>query len=198
MCSLKEKISDFLINSFLGAEEKLYEKIRLRQKREKELRKTEKKKFIILLDYENVWTAPLGAGKGRNKLQDLSWLIEPILAEGEILFSMAFVSDNLVGTVPMELHDAGFVVVGTPPKLDGMVWKHTDSADQIMLRTGKNLVQHCNVTDVVIVSGDADFTDLINFARFKGCRVKVVAYQKSLSRRLQRPGVKIEYIENGA
>lgn len=198
MCSLKKRVANFLKSSFLDAEQDLYKRIRLRQRVERKLRKKERRRFLILLDYENVFISPLG--KGRDKLRDLSWIIEPVLAEGEITFAMAFVPDNIIGTVPMELYYSGFLVISTPPKTEGeeLAWKYTDSADQIMTRTGKSLIQHSHITDVVIVSGDADFNDLVNFARFKGCHVKVVAYESSLSKRFQRPGIEIEYIRKEA
>ncbi|MEK7135043.1 MAG: NYN domain-containing protein, partial [Patescibacteria group bacterium] len=49
---------------------------------------------------------------------------------------------------------------------------------------GRFLVEHSDITDLVIVSGDADFQGLIEFARWQQKRVKVVSAHEAISGRI--------------
>lgn len=138
-----------------------------------------KKRFAILMDFEN-----LEKNIDRTKLYDFSWLLNPILKQGKISCAYVFIPDHYGSNPPVRVlsNIHRFFCVFCPKK-SGLL-KDVDSVDNRMNELGRFLVEHSDITDLVIVSGDADFQGLIEFARWQQKRVKVVSAHEAISGRI--------------
>ncbi|MBI2676684.1 MAG: NYN domain-containing protein [Candidatus Yanofskybacteria bacterium] len=145
--------------------------LRLLHKKPKDKPRT----FAIFLDYKNLEENIKKTA--RDKLENFSWLIEPILKEGKIIFAFVFIPTHYVGRAPVMqlsyLHH--FIPVLCPRQTDGAVTKDADTVDAKIVTVAKGLIQHSDITDVVIVSGDSDFSELANFAHWQQKRVWTVS-----------------------
>lgn len=139
------------------------------------------KRFAILMDFEN-----LEKNIDRTKLYDFSWLLNPILEQGKISCAYVFIPDHYGSNPPIRtlsnIHR--FFCVFCPKETGAVDKKDKDSVDTRMDELGRFLVEHSDITDLVIVSGDADFQGLIEFARWQQKRVKVVSAHEAISGRL--------------
>lgn len=144
-------------------------------------KKPKERRFAILMDFEN-----LEKNVDRHRLLDFSWLINPILAAGKILVAEVFIPDHYGHNVPVRtlanIHR--FKPVYCVKRPGGSAVKDVDSVDKWMDEEGRFLVEYTDITDLVIVSGDADFQSLIQFARWRQKRVRVVAAANAISGRL--------------
>lgn len=137
------------------------------------------KRFAILMDFEN-----LEKNIDRAKLSDFSWLFNPILEQGKIFSAFVFIPDHYGSNPPVRVlsNIHRFFCVFCPKK-SGLL-KDADSVDSRMDELGRFLVEHSDITDLIIVSGDADFQGLIEFARWQQKRVKVVSAHEAISGRI--------------
>ncbi len=151
------------------------------KKRRKTAKKTLARKFAILIDYEN-----LVKSVSPTRLMDFSWLLDPIIKAGEIIFAAAFIPE-FYGTAPpvktlSNIHR--FFPVFCPKKSGSMEKdKDIDSVDVRMDEFGRFLADHSDITDLVIVSGDGDFHGLAVFAGWRGKKVKIVSTHEAISGR---------------
>lgn len=137
------------------------------------------KRFAILMDFEN-----LEKNINRTKLHDFSWLLNPILEQGKISCAYVFIPDHYGSNPPVRtLSNIHRFFCVFCPKKSGVL-KDADSVDARMDELGRFLVEHSDITDLVIVSGDADFQGLIEFARWQQKRVKVVSAHEAISGRI--------------
>ncbi len=137
------------------------------------------KRFAILMDFEN-----LEKNIDRTKLHDFSWLLNPILEQGKISCAYVFIPDHYGSNPPVRtLSNIHRFFCVFCPKKSGIL-KDADSVDNRMDELGRFLVEHSDITDLVVVSGDADFQGLIEFARWKQKRVKVVSAHEAISGRI--------------
>lgn len=149
------------------------------------------KTFAIFLDYKNLEENIKKTAK--EKLNDFSWLTEPLLQEGKIIFAFVFIPMHYINRAPImqlsRLHH--FVPVLCPRQTDGAVTKDADTADAKLETLAKNLIQHSSITNIVIVSGDSDFSELVNFAHWQQKKVRIISAIGALSERF------IKMKENG-
>ena len=141
----------------------------------------EKRKFIILIDDEN-----LERGLEKNheeKLRDFSWLIDPILEQGDIVLKMAFYPDVAYPPIRKLSKDYGFYCVICP--IDQSA-KHVDNVDHKMEAFGKEMIfNNFDFTDLVIVGGDWDFKELAWAAKSRGKGVKFIGAKGTISGKLK-------------
>ncbi len=141
--------------------------------------KIDPKRFAVLMDFEN-----LEKNIDQTKLRDFSWLFNPILEQGKISCAYVFIPDHYGSNPPVRtLSNIYRFFCIFCPKKSGIL-KDADSVDSRMDELGRFLVEHSDITDLVIVSGDADFQGLIEFARWQQKRVKVVSAHEAISGRL--------------
>lgn len=151
-----------------------------RQTAKKSSKKKEKRTFAVFMDYSNLEkNIPL------DKYRNFSWLLDPILEIGKIIFAFVFVPENLMGRAPIyqlsNIH--GFHIEVCPRQMSGVVSKDADTVDAKLCELARALIDYTEVTDVVIISGDADFGPLVNHAIFQQKKVTVVSADKAMSGR---------------
>lgn len=141
------------------------------------------KRFAILIDYEN-----LRKNVSQIKLLDFSWLFDPILAEGKIVGGYVFFPEHYGNNMPVKtlsnIHRL-FCVVCPKDIGNNGEFKDKDVVDSRMDELGRFLVEHSDITDLVIVSGDADFQGLVQFARWQQKEVKLVSAADAISSRFR-------------
>ncbi|KKS26800.1 MAG: hypothetical protein A2736_00735 [Candidatus Yanofskybacteria bacterium RIFCSPHIGHO2_01_FULL_41_27] len=142
----------------------------------------QKRIFAVFMDYKNLDD---GLPGGTRKFSDFSWLINPILEQGIIAFAYVFIPDNYAGRAEIyqlsDKHD--FLPILCTRKTKNGIMKNGDTVDAKMEREAIKLIIHSDITDITIVSGDADFQGLINFAIHNQKRVTVVPAAKACSER---------------
>ena len=156
-----------------------------KEKSEKEPSKQEEpssRKFAVFIDYKNI---SAGMDKNGRRLKYLYPLLQSILEKGKIIFGFVFIPQHFVSRTPvMELsHKHHFEVVVCPRQIDQVITKDKDSVDSKMDSLARRLIEHTDITDVAIFSGDADFHDLATFAWHQQKTVTVVATRESISGR---------------
>lgn len=137
-------------------------------------KKEKKRTFAIFLDYKNLED---GLSDPIERFRNFSWLIDPILNKGTILYGFCFIPEHYFTRAPvMQLsHRHGFQIVVCPRQITGVVTKDADTVDYKMTELARTLIEHDDFTDLVIISGDADFVPLARQARWYGKRVTVVS-----------------------
>ncbi|MDO8495590.1 MAG: NYN domain-containing protein [bacterium] len=139
--------------------------------------------FAIFMDYRNL---ELHLKKGsRERLENFSWLLDPILQEGKIVFAFVFIPTHYIALAPiMQLsHIHHFFPVVCPRQVAGAVTKDHDSVDNKLESLARDIIQHSDITDIVIISGDADFSGLATFAHWQQKKVRVISALRALSGR---------------
>jgi len=144
---------------------------------------TGQKRFAVLIDYMNL---EYGIKNPVERFRDFSWLFDPILEEGKIIFAFVFIPEQVSSRPPiMQLfHSHGFSPILCPRQIDGAITKDKDTVDARMIDLGKELIEHSDITHLVVVSGDADFQRLITFTLWRQKKVIIVSADQSLSRAL--------------
>lgn len=144
----------------------------------------DQKRFAILIDYANL---ELGIKDPVERLRDFSWLLDPILKDGKIVFAFVFLPEQMSSRQPiMQLfHRHGFSPILCPRQIDGAITKDKDTVDARMIDIGMALIEHSDITNLVVVSGDADFQRLVTFAVWGQKKVTVISAGQSLSRALE-------------
>lgn len=134
------------------------------------------------MDYRNL---EKGLSNARERFRDFSWLIDPIIERGRIVFAFVFIPDNYVNR--MEIHQLAnkhsFAPILCTRQTDGVISKDKDTVDAKMESLACSLIAHTDITDIVIISGDADFQQLANFAKWNQKEVTVVSASQAVSGR---------------
>lgn len=138
--------------------------------------------FAVFFDYKNIAD---GLAKNGHRLRDVNSLLKIILDQGEIIFAFVFVPEHLVNQAPlMQLtYEYRFTVVLCPRQIEGIITKDKDTVDSTMDFLGHRFVEHSQVTDIAIFSGDHAFVELANHAYWRKKRVMVISAQNSISGR---------------
>ncbi|MFH1672435.1 MAG: NYN domain-containing protein [Pseudomonadota bacterium] len=149
------------------------------------------KTFAIFMDYRNL---EKGLPNVKERFRDFSWLIDPIVARGRIVFAFVFIPDNYVNR--MEIYQLAnkhnFAPILCTRQTDGVISKDKDTVDAKMESLACSLIAHTDITNIVIISGDADFQQLANFARWNQKEVTIVSASQAVSGRF------LEMAENGS
>jgi hypothetical protein len=137
--------------------------------------------FAIFMDYKNLEDNLKNADRFRN----FSWLLDPILAQGKIIFAFVFIPDHYFTRAPIQqlsnLHR--FQVIACPRQIGGAITKDADTVDAKIDELAWPIVEHTDVSDLIIISGDADFKRLANLARWRRKKVTVISAPKAVSGR---------------
>ena len=141
-------------------------------------------RIAILIDWDN-----LHIGVEPAMLKDFGWLMNPLLQEGcSIVMAMVFYpqTNDKGFAVPVPLQTLSnvydFMCVCCPRKYaGGSLIKSVDRVDHKMEMWGSFFVQHTDITDIVIVSGDGDFRTLANVALRYRKRVRIIAPKGALA-----------------
>lgn len=144
------------------------------------------KSYAIFVDYRNLLLSLVGEQK---KLKDLQFLESIVLKQGkgQVLFAFVFIPHHEISRAPVQQISNIFRydVVVCPQQVEGGVIKDADTVDAHMERLARRLIERSDVTDIVIVSGDADFYGLVVDARRAGKNVTVVSGIMALSSRFR-------------
>jgi uncharacterized LabA/DUF88 family protein len=148
------------------------------------------KKFAILVDYKNLednFKIP-GSAVNPEVLKDFFLgLEEQILQHGKIIFPFVFIPDNYWGIAPLNQISNTFQYFPIPCQRrkveSGSIIKEADTVDAKMCELGRKLINESNITDLVIISGDADFLPLVVEARRFQKNVHVISTPNALSGR---------------
>ncbi len=145
---------------------------------------SQNKKFAIFLDFVNL---EKNMPKSADKFRDFSWLLNPILEKGKLIFAFVFIPDHYVSRAPiMQLtHKHRFHPLVCPRQIltGGSTIKDADTVDAQMHDLGYAIIDNSDITDLIIVSGDADFQRLATHAIWQQKSVTVVSASKALSGR---------------
>lgn len=137
--------------------------------------------FAVFMDYKNLESNL----KNADKFRDFSWLLDPILEQGKIIFAFVFIPDHYFTRAPIQqlsnLHR--FQVIACPRQIGGAITKDADTVDAKIDELAWPIIEHSNVTDLVIISGDADFKRLANLARWRQKNVIVISAARAVSGR---------------
>lgn len=142
----------------------------------------QKRIFAIFMDYKNL---ELNLSGGAKKFSDFSWLLNPILECGTIAYAFIFIPENCANR--MAIHQLSnkhsFFPILCTHRIEHAVMKDKDTVDATMESLAMSLIIHSDVTDILIISGDADFQKLANFAIFNQRKVTVLSAATALSGR---------------
>lgn len=142
------------------------------------------KKFAIFLDFVNL---EKNMPKSSDKFRDFSWLLNPILEKGKLIFAFVFIPDHYVSRTPiMQLtHKHRFHTLVCPRQIltGGSTIKDADTVDAQMHDLGYAIIDNSEITDLLIVSGDADFQRLATHAIWQQKSVTVISASRALSGR---------------
>lgn len=141
-----------------------------------------RRRFAILLDYRNL---RYSLQEERDVLRELKELEKYILTLGTIEFAYAYVPHHEINIVPIQQlhHTLQYKVVACPIRVSQGVIKDADTVDATLDREARALIERTDITDIVIISGDADFFALTVFAERKQKKVMVVSGILALSHR---------------
>ncbi|MDE2018726.1 MAG: NYN domain-containing protein [Patescibacteria group bacterium] len=131
-------------------------------------------KVVAQIDYENIVRDALVQGC----LVDFEKLAQLCREFGDLLTAYLYVpKHNSYDSWLDNAHQQGFITVAVPLPANPARPKQHENADSIMISHGRNLVEQ-GLDVLVIVTHDADFLDLANFARNHGKQVVLVAGDK--------------------
>jgi uncharacterized LabA/DUF88 family protein len=152
--------------------------------------------FAVFIDYLNIERGITNQIERRERMRDFGWLINPILEKGKIAFIYIFVPD---ATVPefSPIFVGGkqrIPIVVCPRRVVGGVMKDADTVDQFLMEMATSHIYHSDISDIVIVSGDADFSPVIRRALMNRKRVTVVSTAQALSGRFREIGSEIDIV----
>jgi len=141
-----------------------------------------KRLFAVFFDYKNISD---GFEQNGGELGDIYPLLKSILEQGEIIFAFVFVPDHFISKSPVRQlsYKYRFHVVACPRQIYGVVAKDKDSVDAMMDSLARRYIEHSNITDVAIFSGDGDFTELATYAFWRKKKVTVVGVRNSTNGR---------------
>lgn len=176
---------DALINALISALSTLTRKPKIAERPSQTpqiLQMPQKRIFVIFMDYRNLVSDLPNSAK---KFSNLSWLIDPILKCGIISFAYVFIPDNCTKNIEIfQLGNKhGFWPILCTRRIEGAIMKDKDTVDARMDTKARSMIVHTDVTDIVIISGDADFQDLANFARYHQKKVTVISTARARSGR---------------
>ena len=151
----------------------------------------QEKRFAVFMDYKNL---EMSLPRTTDKFRNFSWLLDPILKQGKIIFAFVFIPDHYVSRAPiMQLtHKHHFHAIFCPRQISGVTTKDADTVDAQMQELAWALIQNSNITDVIIVTGDGDFQRLATHAKWQQKQVLVVSAEKAVSGRF------LEMAEDGS
>ncbi len=144
------------------------------------VKQNRERRYAVFMDYLN-----LERNLGTQRFDDFSWLIDPIRKEGIIIFGWVFIPQSYIGNPAIHqlsnIHS--FDPILCTQQMQGVVTKDKDRVDAKMDSLARRLIDHSDITDIVIISGDADFQDLANYARWRNKEVKIISAKQAISSR---------------
>jgi len=144
------------------------------------------RRFGILMDYEN-FEKNVEEGEW---IRDFSWLTQPILERGVIIIACVFFPDHLTGRIPLQtlanMHRFFPIACPRVSRRRGagdFGVKDTDTVDARMDQFGKFVIDQTYITDLVVVTGDGGFQELLKFAEHRGKGVSLISAADAVSGR---------------
>ena len=141
--------------------------------------------FLVFIDWLNIERGISDRNERQSRMKDLSWLYAPILEKGKIAFMYIFVSDATVPEIS-PIYAASKMripIIICPRKTVGGIMKDADTVDMHLIEMARNHIAYSNITDIVIVSGDADFSPIVGSALLSRVGVTIVSATSALSGR---------------
>ena len=141
---------------------------------------TENRRFVVLIDYKNLEDSIKNPG---DRFRNFSWLLDPILEQGILIFGFVFIPEHYSARPAINQLSSRhrFSPILCPRQFDGIISKDADTVDARMNALGKDLIEHSDCTDLVIISGDRDFQELANFAIWRKKKIHVFSTPEALS-----------------
>lgn len=126
------------------------------RERRKYQERRKQRRFYIFLDYSNF----LGALESEEQFfEELKSLENEIVKVGTIEFASAYIPSNRFNEAPIMFlsNVLDYEIIGCSLQTSGGVLKNADTVDMKMERKIWAMMFNSNVTDFVIITGDADF-----------------------------------------
>ena len=146
----------------------------------------EQRKFAVFLDYRNLEQSLQERGDN-DYLKDFFWLEEEIIRRGKIVASFVFIQENYAFRAPVrqlsDIYQYNPILCLREMVKGGTTTKEKDSVDTKMINLAKGYIEIDGITDIVIVSGDADFSELAVHARRHQKNVTIISASEALSGR---------------
>lgn len=139
-----------------------------------------KRRFAVFIDYLNLRKSI----RTPNDL-DLDTFIDSIIAKGRLQWMYVFIPEHVLGSVPMRTLVSRYQAwpVVCPQDMDtSRILKDKDTVDFQMNRLIQSIVEHTDITDIIIVSGDADFYPVARWTHQQGIRVHIISGKPALSK----------------
>lgn len=156
----------------------------------------QEERIAVFIDYKNIEPAVVGGSVDTN-LEFLTFLEKKVLAIGRIIFPFIFIPEHYLSRAPVRrlIQNYGFLPIICIRKVEGVIQKDADTVDEMMKELTWKLIDHSDITQVIIMTGDRDFQSLSIFARQQGKKVTVFSTKEALSASfLQTPGIEVETI----
>lgn len=157
--------------------------------------RVKKRKFIVFIDWKNIYDG-LRKNYGndirefRKKMSNLGWMLEPITSQGQIIWAEAFLPKHYInpsyGAEFLTNQDIWIIYCPLDYAGSGQItFKDRDRVDAFMIERVRLILEHVqdDITDMVIFTGDADFSRLPSFAKMRGKRVTVISAENAFSSR---------------
>lgn len=144
--------------------------------------KPQEKRFAIFMDYVNL---EKGLPKSTDRFKNFSWLLNPILEKGKLIHAFVFIPDHYASRAPLMqfTHKYRFTSILCPRRMSGAVTKDVDMVDTQMIELAWVIIDHSDITDLIIVAGDGDFQGLVTHALWQQKNVKIISAAKAISGR---------------
>lgn len=151
--------------------------------------KKKEQRGVMLTDHENLWLSiPFGSPTDISAVNGFDNLITKISTEvGQLINVYVFLPPHAAHVWAGTYHKLGFYPIVCPrvPNKD-MRGEERDTVDETLMRYAADVIENTrDLTFLVLVSGDKDFSPLVRRAKRKGLKVIIVAASiKSLSNEL--------------
>lgn len=131
-------------------------------------KKIEKKRLVVLFDYENIILQP------NFETVDFKQLQKRLLEISEISFAFIFVPFHCVYNLLRDrVNDFGFEIIVCQKRNKFETGVLEDTVDIDIIRMGIKFLNYVEITDIVIVSGDAHMIELVKEVKNKGKRIHI-------------------------
>lgn len=147
--------------------------------------------FALLIDYRNLEKS-LNVIASED-LRDFAWVESEILRVGKIRHAFIFIPHNYAMSARAPINQLTkiyhYTVILCPiePAVtgarSGVKLKDTDSVDSRINFHARTMIDCCGITDVVVISGDADFHEVTKYAVRQQKRVTIMSAAEALSGR---------------
>ncbi len=143
-----------------------------------------RKRFAVFIDYLNLEKNIKTPADIR-----LDPLLDPLIKEGRINWIYVYIPESAIpAPINILINRYQVLIILCSQEMGGGYLKDKDNVDFQMDKHIRSIVEHTDVTDIVIFSGDADFFPVASWAHQQGITVHVKSIRAALSRVFEEDG----------